>query len=142
MSGSLNKVMLIGNLSRDPEVRSFQSGGRVANLSVATSESWKDKNTGERKERTEWHRVAIFNDGLIGVAEKYLRKGSKVYLEGQVETRKWQDQTGEDRYSTEVVLRPFNSKLVLLGDKQESGEASGSQPEPKGGGDLDDEIPF
>lgn len=134
---SVNKVILVGNLGRDPEVRTFQNGGRVANLSLATSQHWKDKDTGERKERTEWHRVAIFNDALVSVAEKYLNKGSKVYLEGQLETRKWQGQSGQDRYSTEVVLRPFHGEIVLLGDKQDSQE-----PEPNGGGDLDDEIPF
>lgn len=143
MSGSLNKVTLIGNLGRDPEIRTFQNGGRCANLSVATSESWKDKDTGQRKERTEWHRVVIFNDSLVRVAEAYLKKGSKVYLEGQIETRKWQDQSGEDRYSTEVVLRPYRSELVLLGDKgEQSSRDEPREPEPKGGGDLDDEIPF
>jgi len=111
---SVNKVILLGNLGADPEVRSFQNGGRVANLRVATSEKWKDKQSGEARERTEWHAVTIFADGLVGIAEKYLSKGSKVYVEGQLETRKWQDQSGNDRYSTEVVLRPFNSKLVLL----------------------------
>ena len=121
MAGSVNKVILVGNLGQDPEVRSFQNGGRVCNLSVATSENWKDRNTGERRERTEWHRVAIFSEGLVRVAEQYLRKGSKVYLEGQLETRKWQDQSGQDRYSTEVVLQGFNSTLTMLdgrGDNQ------------------------
>jgi single-strand DNA-binding protein len=143
---SVNKVILVGNLGRDPEVRSFQNGGRVANLRLATSETWKDKATGERKERTEWHTVAIMADGLVGIAEKYLRKGSKVYIEGQLETRKWQDQSGTDRYSTEVVLRPYSGELVLL-DRQQGGEGGGSQDDgSRGGGagrpDLDDEIPF
>lgn len=125
--GSVNKVILVGNLGRDPESRSFANGGKVVNLNLATSESWKDKNSGERKERTEWHTVAIFNDALCGVAEKYLRKGSKVYVEGQLQTRKWQDQSGNDRYSTEVVLQGFNAVLVLL-DKP-TGERQ-SDPEP------------
>ena len=114
MAGSLNKVMLIGNLGADPEVRSFQNGGKVANLRIATSESWKDKNTGERQERTEWHTVAIFNEGLIGVVERFLRKGSKIYVEGQLTTRKWQDQSGNDRYSTEIHLRGMNGVLTML----------------------------
>lgn len=114
MAGSLNKVMLIGNLGADPEVRTFQNGGKVCNLRVATSESWKDKNTGDRQERTEWHTVAIFNEGLAGVAERFLKKGSKVYLEGQLQTRKWQDAQGNDRYSTEVVLRGPNSVMTML----------------------------
>jgi single-strand DNA-binding protein len=114
MAGSLNKVMLIGNLGADPEVRTFQNGGKVCNLRVATSETWKDRNTGERQERTEWHSVAIFNEGLAGVAERYLKKGSKVYLEGQLQTRKWQDQSGNDRYSTEVVLRGPGSVMTML----------------------------
>lgn len=114
MAGSLNKVMLIGNLGQDPEVRSFQNGGKVCNLRIATSEQWKDRNTGERQERTEWHSVAIFSEGLINVCERYLRKGSKVYVEGQLQTRKWQDQSGNDRYSTEVVLRGFNGTLTML----------------------------
>ncbi len=114
MAGSLNKVMLIGNLGADPEVRTFQNGGKVCNLRIATSETWKDKNTGERQERTEWHSVAIFNEGLAGVAERYLKKGSKVYVEGQLQTRKWQDQSGNDRYSTEVVLRGPGSVMTML----------------------------
>jgi single-strand DNA-binding protein len=114
MAGSLNKVMLIGNLGKDPEVRSFQNGGKVVNFSIATSESWKDRNTGEKQERTEWHNIAIFNEGLAGVAERYLKKGSKVYIEGQLQTRKWQDQQGNDRYSTEVVLRGPNSVMTML----------------------------
>src|SRR6056297_4012329 len=114
MAGSVNKVILVGNLGRDPEVRTFQNGGKVCNLRVATSENWKDRNTGERRERTEWHSVAIFNEGLVRVAEQYLRKGSKVYLEGKLQTRKWQDQSGQDRYSTEVVLQGFDATLVML----------------------------
>lgn len=114
MAGSVNKVIIVGNLGRDPESRSFQNGGKVVNLRIATSESWKDRNTGERKEKTEWHSVAIFNEGLANVAERYLRKGSKVYIEGQLQTRKWQDQQGQDRYSTEIVLQGFNSVLTML----------------------------
>lgn len=114
MAGSLNKVMLIGNLGADPEVRSFQNGGRVCNLRIATTETWKDRNTGERQERTEWHTVAIFSEGLVGVAERFLKKGSKVYVEGQLQTRKWQDQSGNDRYSTEVVLRGPGSVMTML----------------------------
>ena len=131
MAGSVNKVILVGNLGRDPEVRSFQNGGKVCNLRIATSESWKDRNTGERKERTEWHSVAIFNEGLANVAERYLRKGSKVYIEGQLQTRKWQDQSGNDRYSTEVVLQGFNSVLTML-DSPGGGQGGG------GGGSRDD----
>ncbi|PVA06079.1 single-stranded DNA-binding protein [Thalassorhabdomicrobium marinisediminis] len=169
MAGSLNKVMIIGNLGRDPEVRSFQNGGKVCNLRIATSESWKDKNTGERREKTEWHSVAIFSEPLVRVAENYLRKGSKVYIEGQLETRKWQDQSGQDRYSTEVVLRPFRSELTML-DGRDGGGGGGGQPGgygdqggygggsgggygggdqgggygggQGGGGGMDDEIPF
>ncbi|AEM40431.1 single-strand binding protein [Ketogulonicigenium vulgare] len=125
MAGSVNKVILIGNLGRDPEVRSFPNGGKVVNLRIATSETWRDRNSGERKERTEWHSVAIFSEPLGNIAEKYLRKGSKVYLEGQLETRKWQDQAGADRYSTEVVLRPFNSSLTLLDGRDGGGQGGG-----------------
>lgn len=114
----LNKVQIIGHLGRDPEVRTFQNGGKVVNLRIATSETWKDKDSGERKERTEWHSVAIFNEGLARVAEQYLRKGSQVYVEGQLETRKWQDQSGADRYSTEIVLRPYRGEIVLLDGKR------------------------
>lgn len=114
MAGSVNKVILVGNLGRDPESRSFQNGGKVVNLRIATSESWKDRNSGERKEKTEWHSVAIFNEGLAGVAERFLRKGSKVYIEGQLQTRKWQDAQGNDKYSTEIVLQGFNSVLTML----------------------------
>ena len=125
MAGSLNKVMLIGNLGADPEVRSFQNGGKVCNLRIATTESWKDRNSGEKQERTEWHTVAIFNEGLAGVAERFLRKGSKVYIEGQLQTRKWQDQQGNDRYSTEVVLRGPNSVMTMLDGAQGGGGGGG-----------------
>jgi single-strand DNA-binding protein len=125
MAGSVNKVILIGNLGRDPEVRTFQNGGKVCNLRIATSETWKDRNTGERRERTEWHSVAIFNEGLVRVAEQYLRKGSKVYIEGQLQTRKWQDQSGNDRYSTEVVLQGFGSTLTMLDGRGEGGGGGG-----------------
>jgi single-strand DNA-binding protein len=129
MAGSVNKVIIVGNLGRDPEIRTFQNGGKVCNLRIATSETWKDKNSGERKERTEWHSVAIFSEPLARVAEQYLRKGSKVYLEGQLETRKWQDQSGQDKYSTEVVLRPYTSTLVML-----DGRAGGGGGDMGGGG--------
>lgn len=130
MAGSVNKVILVGNLGRDPESRSFQNGGKVVNLRIATSESWKDRNSGERKEKTEWHSVAIFNEGLANVAERYLRKGSKVYIEGQLQTRKWQDQNGQDKYSTEVVLQGFNSVLTML-----DGPGGGGGGGQGGGGD-------
>ncbi len=133
MAGSLNKVMLIGNLGADPEVRSFQNGGRVCNLRIATSENWKDRD-GNRQERTEWHNVAIFSDGLINVCENYLRKGSKVFVEGQLQTRKWQDQQGNDRYSTEVVLRGFNGTLTML-DGRGDGGGGGRGGSSGGGGD-------
>ena len=171
MAGSLNKVMLIGNLGADPEIRSFQNGGKVANLRIATSETWKDRSTGERQERTEWHTVAIFSEGLINVVENYLKKGSKVYVEGQLQTRKWQDQQGNDRYSTEVVLRGYNGTLTMLdgaggggGGNRSSGGGYGGGGGQSGGGfgggnqggdsggqgagggsnydDLDDDIPF
>jgi single-strand DNA-binding protein len=125
MAGSVNKVILVGNLGRDPESRAFQNGGKVVNLRIATSESWKDRNTGERKEKTEWHSVAIFNEGLANVAEKYLRKGSKVYIEGALQTRKWQDAQGQDKYSTEIVLQGFNSVLTML-DGAPGGGGGGS----------------
>ncbi|KKC32403.1 single-stranded DNA-binding protein [Devosia psychrophila] len=125
MAGSVNKVILVGNLGADPEIRNLPSGGKVVNLSVATSENWKDKNTGERREKTEWHRVVIFSEGLARVAESYLKKGSKVYLEGQLQTRKWQDQSGADKYSTEIVLQGFNSNLTLL-DGRGDGEGAGA----------------
>jgi len=165
MAGSVNKVILVGNLGRDPEIRSMQNGGRVANLSVATSESWKDRQSGERREKTEWHRVVIFNENLLDVAEKYLQKGSKVYIEGQLQTRKWQDQSGVDKYSTEIVLQRFRGELQMLdsrgdggGGGGESGGGGGMAGEPagddygggassgggapSGGGDFDDDIPF
>ena len=161
MAGSVNKVILVGNLGRDPEIRSLQDGTKVANLSVATSETWRDRESGERRERTEWHRVVIFNDRLADVAEKYLRKGSKVYLEGQLQTRKWTGQDGQDRYSTEVVLQRFRGELTMLdsraggggeygggGGAQGTGGAGGGATGDQGGelgaggGDLDDEIPF
>lgn len=132
MAGSVNKVILVGNLGQDPEVRSFPSGGKVANLRIATSETWKDRNTGERKERTEWHTVAIYSEPLVRVAEQYLKKGSKVYVEGQLETRKWQDQSGNDRYSTEVALRPFRSELHMLDGR--SGAGGGGRGDDNYGG--------
>jgi single-strand DNA-binding protein len=136
MAGSVNKVILIGNLGRDPEVRSFQNGGKVVNLRIATSEQWRDKASGERREKTEWHSVAIFNDGLAKIAEQYLRKGSKVYIEGQLETRKWQDQSGADRYTTEVVIRQYNGALTLLDGRGEGGGGTGGGG--GGGGDYGD----
>lgn len=150
MAGSLNKVILIGSLGRDPEARSFSNGGKVVNLRVATSESWKDKSTGERKEKTEWHTVAIFNEHLADIAEKYLKKGSLVYLEGSLQTRKWQDQNGNDRYSTEIVLARYKGELKMLGggsrdggssseDDYSSGFSSGGRRESY---DLNDDIPF
>jgi single-strand DNA-binding protein len=167
MAGSVNKVILIGNLGRDPEVRSFSNGGKVCNLRIATSEQWRDKNSGERRERTEWHSVAIFNENLVRLAEQYLKKGSKVYLEGQLETRKWQDQSGQDRYSTEIVLRPYKGEMTFLDARGEGGGGGGgddyrggsSGGGASGGGygggdrdggqagyggpaDMDDEIPF
>jgi single-strand DNA-binding protein len=170
MAGSVNKVILIGNLGRDPEVRNFPNGGKVCNLRIATSENWKDRNTGERRERTEWHSVAIFSEPLVRVAEQYLRKGSKIYIEGQLETRKWQDQSGAERYTTEVVLRPYTSTLTMLDGRGEGGGNGGggnygggyggpsdggydSAPSDSGFGggssggggssrDFDDEIPF
>ncbi|MBP2278233.1 MULTISPECIES: single-stranded DNA-binding protein [Sphingomonas] len=130
--GSVNKVIIVGNLGRDPESRTFQNGGKVVNLRIATSETWKDKNTGERKEQTEWHSVAIFNEALGGVAERYLRKGSKVYIEGALKTRKWQDASGADKYSTEIVLQGFNGVLTMLDGAPGSGGGGG------GGGPRDD----
>lgn len=133
MAGSLNKVMLIGNLGADPEVRSFQNGGKVCNLRIATSETWKDRD-GQRQERTEWHNVAIFSEGLVNVCENYLRKGSKVFIEGQLQTRKWQDQNGQDRYTTEVVLRGFNGTLTMLDGRGEGGGGGGGGSGGYGGG--------
>jgi single-strand DNA-binding protein len=162
MAGSVNKVILIGNLGADPEIRRTQDGRPIANLRIATSDTWRDKATGERRERTEWHRVVIFNEGLCRVAEQYLKKGSKVYIEGQLQTRKWQDQSGQDRYSTEVVLQGFNSQLTML-DRAGAGGGGGDFGADEGGGDfgsssprerkpamagagkrgdMDDEIPF
>jgi single-strand DNA-binding protein len=131
MAGSVNKVILVGNLGNEPEVRNLPSGGKVVNLSVATSERWRDRNTGEQREKTEWHRVVIFSEGLAKVAEQYLRKGSKVYLEGQLQTRKWQDQSGQDKYSTEIVLQGFNASMVLLDGR---GEGAGAGEGGGGGG--------
>ena len=145
MAGSVNKVILIGNLGRDPEIRTFGNGGKVCNLRIATSETWRDKTSGERKEKTEWHSVAIFNEGLVRIAEQYLKKGSKVYLEGQLQTRKWQDQSGADRYSTEVVLQGFNGTLTMLDGRGEGGGSGGGGTSGGGYGgpsDMDDEIPF
>lgn len=169
MAGSVNKVILVGNLGRDPEVRSFPNGGKVCNLRIATSETWRDKQSGERKEKTEWHSVAIFSEPLVRIAEQYLKKGSKIYIEGQLETRKWQDQSGTDRYTTEVVLRPYRSELTMLdgasgsggggmggggrsggyddrddqgrGDQGRGDQGRGDQGRGMGA-DLDDEIPF
>lgn len=135
MAGSVNKVILVGNLGRDPESRSFQNGGKVVNLRIATSESWKDKMSGERKEKTEWHSVAIFNEGLANVAERFLRKGSKVYIEGALQTRKWQDQQGNDKYSTEIVLQGFNSVLTMLDGPGGGGQGGGGGGRSGGGDD-------
>lgn len=137
---SVNKVIIIGNLGTDPDVRTFQNGGKVCNLRIATSERWKDKQSGEQKERTEWHQVAIMSEHLAKIAEQYLRKGSKVYIEGQLQTRKWQDQSGQDRYSTEVVLRPYKGELTILEGKQEQRPEPTTYGEPAGA--LEDEIPF
>jgi single-strand DNA-binding protein len=166
MAGSVNKVILVGNLGRDPEIRSTQDGTRVANLSLATSESWRDKNSGERRERTEWHRVVVFNDRLVDVCERFLKKGSKIYIEGALQTRKWTDQSGQEKYTTEVVLQKFRGELTMLdgrggGGAGESDDAGGGfsdsgsggssssgpgrmgrTPAGAGGGDLDDDIPF
>lgn len=150
MAGSVNKVILLGNLGRDPEVRFAQDGSKIVNLSVATSEAWKDRSTGERKEKTEWHRVVIFNDRLADVAERYLKKGSKIYLEGQLQTRKWTDNAGHEKYSTEVILSKYRGELAMLDNRQEGGGTSlaeptyeGSQgPSSYGTADLDDDIPF
>ena len=155
MAGSINKVILVGNLGADPEIRQTKDGRPIANLSVATGESWKDKNTGERREKTEWHRVVIFNEGLAKIAEQYLRKGSKVYLEGQLQTRKWQDQNGQDKYTTEVVLQGYNGNLTMLDSRQGGGDFAGSStgsigsggggdslPPSSPSGDMDGDIPF
>jgi single-strand DNA-binding protein len=157
MAGSVNKVILVGNLGRDPEIRSTNDGTKVANLSLATSESWRDRNSGERRERTEWHRVVIFNDRLVDVVEKYLNKGSKIYVEGQLQTRKWTDRDGQERYTTEVVLQRFRGELTMLdgrsgggggdfggggGGQDFGGGGGGGAPSGGGAGDLDDDIPF
>ena len=152
MSGTINKVILVANLCADPEIRSFSNGGKIANLRVATNETWKDKQTGERKERAEFHTIAIYSEPLVRVAEQFLKKGSKVYVEGQLETRKWQDQQGNDRYSTEVALRPFRSELHMLdgkaggsaGDDRGNGYGAGGSPssQPSGRPDFDSDIPF
>ncbi len=147
MAGSVNKVIIVGNLGADPEVKSFQNGGRIANLRIATSEDWKDKTTGEKKERTEWHSITLSTDGLVGVAEKYLRKGSKVYIEGQLRTRKWQDASGNDRYSTEVVVGGFDGKLVMLDGAKGDGIAKPATDNHTSWGgaddsDLDDSVPY
>ncbi|ABQ68557.1 single-strand binding protein [Rhizorhabdus wittichii RW1] len=151
MAGSVNKVIIVGHLGRDPESRSFQNGGKVVGLRVATSEQWKDRSTGERRDRTEWHQVAIHNEGLATIAESYLRKGSKVYLEGQLRTRKWTDQQGVERYTTEIVLQGYQAQLVLLdgaqGDHRDDRGGDGGQQQKSRetdafGGDLDDDVPF
>jgi single-strand DNA-binding protein len=157
MAGSVNKVIIVGNVGKDPEVRSFQNGGRVANFSVATSENWKDKATGEKKERTEWHRISILNDNLVGIVESYVKKGTKVYIEGQLETRKYTDKDGSEKYTTEVVLRPYRGELTLLDSKGSGGggaSSGGYDDAPASGGfaspsgakakvdELEDDIPF
>ncbi len=158
MAGSVNKVILIGNLGRDPEVRSMQNGGQIVHLNIATSENWKDRESGERREKTEWHRVVIFNENLGKIAQQYLHKGSKVYLEGQLQTRKWTDNSGVEKYTTEVVLQRYRGELTMLDSRNQDGggfggggggggggfsnDAGGYDSSPSGGGDLDDEIPF
>lgn len=147
MAGSVNKVIIIGNVGKYPEIRSFQNGGRVASFSVATSESWKDKATGERKDRTEWHRISVMNDALVGIVEKYVKKGSKVYIEGQLETRKWTDNQGVEKYSTEVVLRPYRGEITLLDGRKDGGEVDERESaetlhQTAVRNDMDDEIPF
>ena len=158
MANSVNRVTILGNLGKDPDIRSLKSGGKIVNLTVATSESWHDKASGERKELTEWHRVVIMNDALADVAEKYLRKGSKLYLEGKLQTRKWTDQSGVDRYTTEIMLGRFDGKLVMLGERKDAAQGGyqgarteagsgfknefGTPGAPRAGADLDDEIPF
>ena len=142
MAGSLNKVTLIGNLGKDPEIRNAQSGGKIATFTVATSETWNDRASGERKERTEWHRIVIFGDGLSGVVEQYLKKGSKVYLEGALQTRKWTDQSGQDKYTTEIVLKPYKGTLLMLdGNGGQNRNGNGGNADSSGG-DFDNEVPF
>jgi len=140
MAGSVNKVILVGNVGADPEIRRTQSGSAIGNLRIATSETWRDKNTGEKKERTEWHSVVVFTEGLVKVVEQYVKKGSKLYIEGQLQTRKWQDQSGNDRYSTEIVLQGFNAVLTML-DGPSGGERQ-SQPSRSLSEDLSDDVPF
>lgn len=161
MAGSVNKVIIVGNLGNDPEVRTFPSGGKVCNFSVATSERWKDRNTGENRDRTEWHRIEITSEPLVRIAEQYLKKGSSVYIEGQLQTQKWQDQSGQDRYTTKVVMRPYSSQLTMLGNRNDNGandsfnnnvenggydqntaNITGSNDQTDINNDLDDEIPF
>ena len=161
MAGSVNKVIIVGNLGNDPEVRTFPSGGKVCNFSVATSERWKDRNTGENRDRTEWHRIEITSEPLVKIAEQYLKKGSSVYIEGQLQTQKWQDQSGQDRYTTKVVMRPYSSQLTMLGNRNDNGandsfnnnvenggydqntaNITGSNDQTDINNDLDDEIPF
>ena len=142
MAGSLNKVTLIGHLGKDPDIRTMQSGGKVASFSLATSESWKDKASGERKERTEWHNVVVYNEGLVKVVEQFLKKGSKIYLEGRMETRKWQDKDGNDKYTTEVVLRPFNGEILMLDAKKDDAGTAGQAHEQAPDAELEDEIPY
>lgn len=153
MAGSVNKVIIMGNLGKDPEIRNFPNGGRVCNFSVATSESWRDKNSGEKQERTQWHNISILSEPLVNIAERFLKKGSKVYLEGQLETRKWQDNSGSDRYSTEIVLRPYKGEITLIDNKADSNmtnepisnnqmdEIQENRVSPNVD-DFDDEIPF
>ena len=159
MAGSVNKVILVGNVGNDPEIRTFGNGGKVANFSLATSENWRDKQSGERKEKTEWHRVAVFNDGLVGVIERYVKKGSKLYVEGKLQTRKWTDNSGQEKYTTEIVLQGYGGTLTMLDGRDQSGESQNNfrtaqsnnigneqAPDrmnaPKESFDLDDEIPF
>ena len=161
MAGSVNKVIIVGNLGNDPEVRTFPSGGKVCNFSIATSERWKDRNTGENRDRTEWHRIEITSEPLVRIAEQYLKKGSSVYIEGQLQTQKWQDQSGQDRYTTKVVMRPYSSQLTMLGNRNDNGandsfnnnvensgydqnttNISSGNNQPDINNDLDDEIPF
>jgi single-strand DNA-binding protein len=161
MAGSVNKVIIVGNLGNDPEVRTFPSGGKVCNFSIATSEKWKDRNTGENRDRTEWHRIEITSEPLVRIAEQYLKKGSSVYIEGQLQTQKWQDQSGQDRYTTKVVMRPYSSQLTMLGNRNDNGandsynnnvensgydqntaNISGGNNQTDINNDLDDEIPF
>ena len=161
MAGSVNKVIIVGNLGNDPEVRTFPSGGKVCNFSIATSERWKDRNTGENRDRTEWHRIEITSEPLVRIAEQYLKKGSSVYIEGQLQTQKWQDQSGQDRYTTKVVMRPYSSQLTMLGNRNDNGASdsfnnnvensgydqnttniSGDNNQTDINNDLDDEIPF